>query len=90
MTVEDNYSKLWIAVAVGAAIGVAVAASRRKRPLEVAKRLTREVAHNREEIFDSGREIVERIGNIYEEARKIVDEASELWTHGRRLLRRAA
>jgi hypothetical protein len=88
---DKNYSRVWIAIAIGAAIGVAYAASRSKKGgWAMAKRVTREVAENREEIADTGRDIIERIGLIYDEARKVVEEAGELWEHGRRLLRRAA
>lgn len=87
---ENNHSKVWIAIAVGAAIAVAYAASRRRSTWPAVRRMTRELAEDREDLIDSGREIIERIGTIYEEARKIVDEAGELWAHGRKMIRRAA
>ena len=87
---ENNYSKVWIAVAVGAAIGVAYMASRRRGTWPKVRRFGRELVDDREDLIDSGREIIERIGTIYEEARKIVDEAGELWMHGRKVIRRAA
>lgn len=88
---EDKYKGVWIALAVGAAIGVAYAASRRDRGgLAVAKRMTRQLAANGADIADTGRDMMERLGVIYEEARKVVDDATELWSQSRRLMRRAA
>ncbi len=88
---DNDYRPLWIALAVGAAIGVAYAASRRSRGgLAVAKRVGKTLAEDGADLADSGRNILERLGIIYEEARKVVDEASDLWSHSRKMLRRVA
>ncbi len=45
------------------------------------------VARRRDDLAESGKNIVDRIRIIYEESRKVMEEASELWAHGRKLVR---
>jgi len=83
-------SKIWIGLAVGAAIGVGIALSRprKKDRWAAARELTSRVADKSGELADAGRNIVDRIKTIYDESRKVVEEASELWSHSRRLVSR--
>jgi|SRR3954464_14547354 hypothetical protein len=81
----------WIipGLAIGAAIGLAFAASRRKKSRwDVAREIGERVASNRDDLVDTGRNMVDRIKLIYEEGRKVVEEAAELWEQGRTLVKR--
>jgi len=90
---ESNNSMWWILAGVGAAIGIAYAASSyrsRRSGWAIAKRVTRTVAASRDELADVGKDMLQRIGIIYDQSRKVVEEAGELWSQGRKVLRRAA
>jgi hypothetical protein len=89
MTMNGHRNKaIWIGVAVGAAVGVGVALSRRKRdPWTTAKAAAGRVASRTGDISEATKDLVERIHTIYEEGRKVVEDASELWEHGRKLVR---
>jgi hypothetical protein len=86
---ESNQArKLWFGIAVGAAVGIGIMLSRRKRSpsrWESARELTRRVADHSSELGDVTREMVNRVGNIFEETRKVVEDAAVLWTRGRKL-----
>src|SRR5262249_19632397 len=76
-------SKMWIGVAIGAAVGIGIALSRRKRTRwETAREL---MTDRSGDLAHTTRAIADRVKNIYAETRKVVEEASELWAHGRRL-----
>jgi hypothetical protein len=80
----------WIisGVAIGTGIALAYAASRRKKSWQDRLVDTADsVARRREDLLDSGKNIVDRIRTIYEESRKVMEEGAELWAHGRRLVR---
>src|SRR5438477_9866151 len=80
----------WIisGVAIGTGIALAYAASRRKKTWQDRLVETADsVARRREDLAESGKNIVDRIRIIYDESRKVVEDASELWAHGRKLVR---
>ena len=90
MNGEKGANTGWIisGVAIGTGIVLAYAASRRKkdwrdRLLDTADNVSRK----REDLAETGRNLLERIRLIYDESRKVVEDASELWSHGRRLVR---
>jgi len=72
---------------VGAAVGIGIALSRRKKTRwESAKEISTRLADRSGDFADVTRGIVERVRNIYEESRKVVEDASALWSHGRKLV----
>lgn len=78
---------IWIGVALGAAVGVGFALSRRKRdPWTKAREAAGRVASHTGDISEATKDILERIHTIYEESRKVVEDAGELWAHGRKLV----
>ncbi len=78
---------IWIGIAVGAAVGIGIALSRRKKSRwDTARELTHRVASKSSDLGDATRDIVDRIRTIYEESRRIVEDAGELWAHGRKLV----
>ena len=87
MDMESNQTaKIWLGIAVGAAVGIGIMLSRRRKSRwESARDLTRRVADHSGEIGDVTREMVDRVRNIYEESRKVVEDAGELWARGRKL-----
>jgi len=83
----DRNRAIWIGVAIGAAVGVGIALSRRKRePWAAAREMTKRVANRSGDISEATRDIVDRIKTIYEESCKVVEDAGELWSHGRKLV----
>jgi len=88
MVMNDRRNKaIWIGVAVGTAVGLGIAFSRRKRsPWDSARAVTKRVANRSADISEIAREMVERVRTIYDEGRKVVDDAGELWIHGRKLV----
>ena len=87
MDVESNQAtKIWLGIAVGAAVGIGIMLSRRKRSRwESARDLTRRVADHSGELGDVTREMVDRVRNIYQETCKVVEDAGMLWARGRKL-----
>ena len=87
MDMESNQArKVWFGIAVGAAVGIGIMLSRRKRTRwDSARELTRRVADHSSEFGDVTREMVDRVGTIFQETRKVVEDAVELWTRGRKL-----
>ena len=78
---------IWIGVAIGAAVGIGIALSRRKRTRwDSARELTHRVARRTGDLSDAARDLVGRVKTIYEESRKVVEDAGELWEHGRKLV----
>jgi hypothetical protein len=87
MNTNGYNNRIWIGLAVGAALGIGIALSRRKRTRwdsarEVGKRLSDRTG----DLAETTRDIVERIKTIYDESRKVVEEASDMWEHGRKLV----
>jgi hypothetical protein len=78
---------VWIGIAVGAAVGIGIALSRRKRSRwDSARELSQRVAAKSEDLGEVGRDLLDRVKTIYEESRRLVEDAGELWTHGRKLV----
>jgi len=86
--INGNRNKaIWIGVAIGAAVGVGFALSRRKRdPWSTARSAAGRVASRTGDISAATKDIMERVRTIYEESCKVIDEAGELWQHGRKLV----
>jgi hypothetical protein len=85
----SNNTKIWLGIAVGAAVGFGIALSRRShshsrksRWDEVAQR----IGDSSGEFAEAARDIADRIKTIYDESRRVVDEASACWAHGRKLV----
>src|SRR5206468_2289322 len=80
---SKQLAKVWIGIAVGAAVGIGIALSRRKRTRwDSAREIGHRVADRSGELAEATRGIVERVRNIYEESRKVAEDASTLWSHG--------
>jgi hypothetical protein len=80
---------LWLGIAVGAAIGIGIALSRRKRsPWDQARRVASNLGDHTGDFADATSNIVSRVRTIYDEGCKVVEEAGELWNHGRKLVAR--
>ncbi len=78
---------VWIGIAIGAAVGIGIALSRRKRSRwDTARDLTHRVASKTGDLGDAARDLMDRVKTIYEESRKVVEDAGELWEHGRKLV----
>ncbi len=88
----NRNAMIYIGLAAGAAIGVAVALTRRgtmrkRQPWEAAKHITRRFGDRSQELAARSNDIIERMRNMFEEGRKVVDDARDLWGEGRRLVR---
>jgi hypothetical protein len=82
-----NSRKIWMGVAIGAAVGIGIALSRRRRSgWDAARVATKRFSNKSEDMADVSRDILERVKTIYDEGRRVVEDAGELWTHGRRLV----
>lgn len=85
---SNTARNVWLGIAVGAAIGLGFALSRRKRDRwRSAKHITKRISRNSEDLAEKGRQILDRVKVIYEEGRKIAEDAADLWAQGRRLVR---
>ncbi|HJZ98079.1 MAG TPA: YtxH domain-containing protein [Candidatus Solibacter sp.] len=84
----NHAAKIWLGIAVGAAVGIGIALSRRKRGRwETAKEIGHRISDRSGDLADATRGLVERVRNIYEETRKVVDDAGTIWHQGRKLVR---
>jgi hypothetical protein len=85
---NGNLTKVWVGVAIGAAIGVtyALSARRKRSRFPNAKDVTKRINNHKDDIVEAVKNIVERCKVIYEEGRKVVEDAAELWGHGRRIV----
>jgi hypothetical protein len=78
---------IWVGIAIGTAVGIGFALSRRKRdPWATARSAANRVAAHTSDFSEVTKDIVERVQSIYEQSRKVVDDATELWAHGRKLV----
>jgi len=85
----NQAAKIWVGIALGAAVGIGIALSRRKKTRwESAREITHRVADHSSDLAEVTRGIVDRVRNIYEESRRVVEDASGLWSQGRRLVGR--
>ena len=86
----NQSTKIWLGIAIGDAVGVGIALSRRKPPSrwDSAREMGRRMADRSEDLSEAARHIMERVRNIYDEGRKVVEDAGELWSHGRKLVSR--
>src|SRR5690349_3742205 len=63
----SNASKIWIGIAVGAAVGIGIALSRRKKShWDSAREVTRRISDRSGDLADATRDIVDRVKTIYE------------------------
>jgi hypothetical protein len=86
---QDGPNLLWLGIAVGAAIGIGIALSRRKRsPWDQARKVATRITDRSGDLADATSNIIERVKTIYDEGCKVVEEAGELWSHGRKLVSR--
>jgi ABC-type Zn2+ transport system substrate-binding protein/surface adhesin len=80
---------LWLGIAIGAAVGIGIALSRRKRtPWDQARKITTRLSDHSGDLADATSNIMQRVRTIYDEGCKVVEEAGELWSHGRKLVSR--
>ena len=83
---ESNQGLVWFGIAAGAALGIGIMLSRRKKSRwESARDLSRRVAEHSSELGDVTKNLVERVRNIFEESRKVCEDAGDLWARGRKL-----
>jgi hypothetical protein len=85
----NQNSKIWLGIAIGAAVGIGIALSRRSRPQsrwDSAREIGRRMADRSEDLTGAARDIMDRVRTIYEEGCKVVEDAGELWAHGRKLV----
>ena len=84
----NHAAKIWLGIAVGAAVGIGIALSRKKRGRwETAKEISHRISDRSGDLAEATRGLVERVRNIYEETRKVVDDAGSIWDQGRKLVR---
>ena len=81
---ENNSSKIWMGLAIGTAIGLGIALSRRKKSRwDVARK---QLSGRSAEFAGAANDIVDRVKTIYAEGAQIVEDACELWTRGRKMV----
>jgi hypothetical protein len=86
-TWEAHSGKIWLGIAMGTAIGVGIAISRRpkKTGWDAARRVTKQLSGRSAEIGEAARDIIDRVKTIYDEGNRIAEDAAHLWTRGRKL-----
>ena len=93
-TVNDAYSvlenhsgKIWLGLAIGTAIGLGIAFSRRKKSRwDVARRATKQLQGRSADIANAAGDLVDRVKNIYAESAQLVEDACDLWSRGRKMV----
>ena len=84
---DSKNAKIWMGIALGAALGIGIALSRKRRTRwDSALDVPRRLADHSQDLATHTRDIVDRVRTIYDESRKVVEEAGELWAHGRKLV----
>jgi LPXTG-motif cell wall-anchored protein len=87
---NGNKTAIWLGVAIGAAVGVGFAVSRRRkrdRWAYKARDFGKRFQDHSTELAKRSKDIIERAQNLYMEGRKIAHEAADLWSEGRRMVR---
>jgi hypothetical protein len=83
----SNNTKIWIGIAVGAAVGLGIALSRRGHGRRSRwDDVTRRIGESSSDFAEATRDIADRIKTIYDESRRVVEEAGAIWSHGRKLV----
>lgn len=91
-TMQGNgkMATVWLGIAIGAAVGIGYAVSRRRRNerwTSRARHIGKRVSGHTSDLAARGRDILDRAQHIYTEGRKIMEDAADLFTEGRRLVR---
>ncbi|HKE26755.1 MAG TPA: hypothetical protein VKB88_30590 [Bryobacteraceae bacterium] len=81
-------TKIWVGIAIGAAVGLGIALSRRRPATrwDSAREFGKRISDRSEDLADATRDIMTRVRTIYDEGRKVLEDAGELWSHGRKLV----
>ena len=86
---ENQTTKIWLGIAVGAAVGVGIALSRRRRSRwDTAREFGQRISDRSSDLADATQDLLGRVRTIYEEGCKVVEDAGQLWSHGRKLVAR--
>ena len=85
---ENHSGKIWMGLAIGTAIGLGIALSRRpkKSKWDVARRAGKQLQGRSAELAGAANDIVDRVKTIYAEGAQIVEDACELWSRGRKIV----
>ena len=84
---SNQAAKIWLGIAVGAAVGIGIAVSRHKKSRwDTARTITNRVAERSGDLAEMTRELVGRVRNIYEESCKVVEDANHMWAKGRKMV----
>jgi hypothetical protein len=84
----NQSTKIWLGIAIGAAVGLGIALSRR-RPAsrwDSAREFGRRISDRSGDLAEATQDIAHRVRKIFDEGRKVVNDAGELWTHGRKMV----
>ena len=84
----NQSTKIWLGIAIGAAVGIGIALSRRRPATrwDSAREFGKRISDRSEDLADATRDIMQRVRTIYEEGRKVMEDAGELWSHGRKMV----
>jgi hypothetical protein len=85
---ENHSAKIWLGIAMGTAVGLGIAYSRRpkKTRWDMARQATKNLGEHSGDFADAARDIADRVKTIYEQGARIAEDAAELWTRGRKLV----
>ena len=84
---SNQATKIWLGIAVGAAVGIGIALSRRKKSKwEAARSISNRLSEHSGDLADITSGLLARVRNIYEESCKVVEDANHLWANGRKLV----
>ena len=85
---NSHATKIWLGIAAGAAIGLGIALTRRRKKSrwETACKMGERLSERSgEAVSEAAADIVGRVKVIYEEGKKVAENAGELWAHGRKV-----
>ncbi|HUK15161.1 MAG TPA: YtxH domain-containing protein [Bryobacteraceae bacterium] len=83
----NQSTKIWVGIAIGAAVGLGIALSRRKQSRwDSAREFGQRISDRSADLADATQDLLQRARTIYEEGRKVVEDAGHLWSHGRKLV----